>query len=49
MSWWGLGTHGEGQGTPYICSTSEHLVWFSLELDHGRDLEMAKMARLCPQ
>lgn len=49
MSWSGLGTRGERQGTPSICSTPEHLVWFSLELGHVRDMEMAKMARLCPQ
>lgn len=42
MSWLGLGTHGERQRTPYICSTPEHWMWFSLELGHVRDMEMAK-------
>lgn len=39
-----LGARGRRQGTPSICSTSEPLLWYSLELDHARDREMAKMA-----
>lgn len=42
MPWWGLEA-----GTPYICSISEHLLWFSLELGHARHVGMDKMDRLC--
>lgn len=47
MPWLGLGAHGGRQGTPDICSISEHFLWFSPELGQARDMERDKTARLC--